>query len=211
MIDYDRLDTLAAGLMKKRKAHAYRERGFIYHHCKRTAVGVIALRRLVTDDDSHDDALRIAAMFHDIGKGIEPHDRSGAALAREMLKGELPDALLEEVAYLIGAHRTYAIEDIWANLLQDADIMDHYGAVEVGLSFQYGIATEGGMEATLDWYLSGGYDATADRMMDAMHFDASRRIQAEKIAYARDFSQRLRVELSGDYVAPPKPDETRQE
>lgn len=125
MIDYEKLDALAQKLMMNRKAHLNRERGFIYYHGKRTAIAVIALRKMATEDDRHDDALRIAAMFHDVGKGIEPHNRTGAAIVKELLAEELPPALLDEVARLIRAHVERPTEGIWEGLLQDADLMDH--------------------------------------------------------------------------------------
>ena len=85
LVDYDPLDALAQKLMANHKAHVMRERGFIYRHGRRVARGVILLREAVTPNTSQDDALRVAAMFHDVGKGIEPHEQSGAALARAFL------------------------------------------------------------------------------------------------------------------------------
>jgi hypothetical protein len=104
MIDWQALDALAQKQMAHRKAHPMRETGFIYRHGRRVAASVCHLRARVTDDASHDDALRIAGLFHDIGKGIEPHARSGALLARDLLAEYLPKALLDEVVALIANH-----------------------------------------------------------------------------------------------------------
>jgi uncharacterized protein len=94
MIDWQALDALAQKQMAQRKAHPMRETGFIYRHGRRVAASVCRLRARITDDASHDEALRIAGLFHDIGKGIEPHARSGAVLARDLLAEHLPDDLL---------------------------------------------------------------------------------------------------------------------
>ena len=79
-MDFARLNALAEGWMRTRQAHLERERGSVYFHGQRVAKGVLELRRRVTEDASHDEILRAAAIFHDIGKGIEPHAQSGAAL-----------------------------------------------------------------------------------------------------------------------------------
>ena len=78
-----------AALAKKylmRRAHLERETGFIYAHGQRVASGVIELRRRVTDDASHDDLLRCAAIFHDVGKGIGEHGQTGAVMVRFLLR-----------------------------------------------------------------------------------------------------------------------------
>lgn len=201
MIDWQALEALAEKTMAKRKAHLTRERGFIWRHCKRTAVGVLQLRERVTDDASHDDALRVAAMFHDIGKGIEPHERSGAVLCRELLADLVPPALLEEAVGLIAAHKDHQSTDPWARLLQDADIIDHFGTVEVGISFQYGAfsAGEPGMDTTLAWY-QDDYMPYVERTRRQLYYDAARAIFDEKVAYTLAFAQRLAVEMAGGYV-----------
>ena len=137
-IDYSHLDALAAKLMRDRKTHPNRETGFVYRHGGRVAVSVIALRKRVMAGESHDDALRVAAMFHDIGEGIEPHARSGALLAQDALRERVPPDVLAEAVRLIAEHQSYQTNDPWVQLLQDADVLDHFGTLDVGLAFQYG-------------------------------------------------------------------------
>lgn len=201
MIDWQALEALAEKTMAARKAHLTRERGFIWRHCRRTAVGVIQLRERVTGDASHDDALRIAAMFHDIGKDIEPHEHTGALLCRDLLADLLPPALLEEVVCLIAAHKDHQSTDPWARLLQDADIIDHFGTVELGISFQYGAfaAGEPGMDATLAWYRDE-YMPYVERTRKQLYCDAARAIFEEKVAFTQAFAQRFAVEMMGGYV-----------
>ena len=70
-MDFEQLDELARKLMKKRKSHVEREIGSIYYHGRRVSRLVLELRRLIVpDDDSMDDVLRLAGLFHDVGKGI---------------------------------------------------------------------------------------------------------------------------------------------
>lgn len=202
MIDYERLDEMAAGLMKERKAHLGREVGFIYRHGRRTAVGAVELRGRVTDDAGHDDALRVAAMFHDVGKGIEPHARTGALITRDALNGLLPPALLEEVVFLIGEHKNRASENLWARLLQDADMLDHFGTIEVCLSFQYGMESGDGLDSSLNWYQEH-FRPYAARVRKRLHTHAALFVFDEKVAFTEAFVKRLLVEAAGAYVAGP--------
>lgn len=197
-INFDQLDALAADWMLQRKAHLQREKGFIYRHCKRVSVSILQLRRHTTGDAGHDTALRVAAMFHDIGKGIEPHEETGAAIVQSMLSPHLPPALLTEVVHLIRSHKAYAISDPWAHLLQDADILDHFGTIEIGLSFQYSAYNEKGMPETLDWY-ERHYDRELERIRALLHHRVSQEILDEKAAYTRAFAARLASEMAGDY------------
>lgn len=199
VIDFDVLDALAAKWMRERKAHLMREKGFIYKHGKRVAVGVIALRERVTGDDGHDDALRVAGLFHDIGKGIEPHGESGAALVRAMLQEHLPEALLSEVEELIASHEKRGATGLFLNVLQDADIIDHFGATEIIMSSQYGAYDELGIETTRDWYRTE-FEPYVARSRKLLHFDVSRAILDEKAAYTRAFARRLEIEAGGAYV-----------
>lgn len=200
MIDYAALDGLAAQWMRDRKAHLTREKGFIYKHGKRVSVSVLELRRRVTDDDSHDDALRIAAMFHDIGKGIEPHNITAGVLIRTLLGEHLPGELLEEVAWLAENHVRREITHLFANLLQDADTLDHFGTIDILMTAQYGAYTEGGVETMLDWYREG-FEELNSECRATLHFDVSRAVFDEKQHYSREFARRLAIEAEGRYAS----------
>lgn len=199
VIDYGVLDALAAKWMRERKAHLLREKGFIYKHGKRVSLSVLELRRQVTGDESHDDALRIAAMFHDIGKGIEPHNITASALIHTLLSEHLPGELLEEVAWLAENHVRREITHLFANLLQDADTLDHFGTIDVLTTVQYAAYTEGGIETVLSWYREG-FEEMMSECRETLHFDVSRAIFDEKAHYSREFGRRLVIEAEGRYV-----------
>lgn len=199
LIDYAALDALAQRLMAGRKAHLMREKGFIYRHGKRVMAGVIDLRRRITDDGSHDDALKIAGLFHDVGKGIEPHARSGAALVRELLKDLLAPTLLHEVAVLVQEHTNHRTDNPFARILQDADALDHFGTIEIGLSFQYGAYNEEGIDAALSWYQREYLPYTA-RVRERIKYEEALAIYDEKVAFTRQFIERFLIEAAGRYA-----------
>lgn len=100
--DLEPLTELAYRNMGRRKAHAERERGYIFYHCQRTAKLAINLRKqLIPDDDSQDFVLYVGGLFHDVAKGIEPHNERGAVLVQEILKGHVSCTELEQIADLV--------------------------------------------------------------------------------------------------------------
>ena len=203
-MDFEKLDTLAMKWMGSRKSHKEREIGAVYDHGKRVSTGVLSLRKAVTEDSSHDNLLRAAGMFHDVGKGIEPHDRSGAVLTRDLLKEHVAADELEEVARLIAAHcdrcPQEARYDVWACLLQDADLLDHYGTYDIWMCFNYYAYTsqEGIGKATN--FLLNEYPQQAAHHRELLNFEVSKQIFDEKIAFEKAFAQRLMIETTGDYI-----------
>ncbi|MDO4355893.1 MAG: HD domain-containing protein [Clostridia bacterium] len=202
-MDYDALDHLAARLMAKRKPHAQRERGSIYFHGQRVSKGVIQLRKLVTSDNSHDPYLRVAGLFHDVGKGMEPHAHIGAVLMKELLKPYMAADEVDEVVRLIGAHDDRKPDsnkhDLPTKLLQDADLLDHYGTSEIWMCFSYYATHERGVSEALDFYRND-YKKTVNRQRKLLNFEESRRIFEEKYRFQRDFIKRLKVEAEGGYM-----------
>jgi len=203
-MDFSALDALAATLMRGRKSHREREIGAVYDHGKRVSTGVISLRKAVTEDDSHDDLLRAAAMFHDVGKGIEPHAHSGSLLARDLLQGYAEADELEEIARLIAAHcdrhPSETKHDLWAKLLQDADLLDHYGTYDIWMCFcYYAYNGQEGIQKAVD-FLKDELPQQAVKHKALLNFEISRKIFDEKLIFERSFTQRLAVEASGEYI-----------
>lgn len=201
-MDFERLDAIARQIMLHRRSHIEREIGHVYYHGARTMVGVIELRRLITNDASHDDLLRVAALFHDCGKAIEPHDRSGPALVGEFLKDELTDDEMREVKRLIRLHddRGHAEYDMWAKLLQDADVLDHYGSMEIWLNCNWAAYNDRAVPATIAFYRDGEYMEQANGHRALLNYEVSRKIFDEKVAFVYSVIDRFALEASGKYA-----------
>ena len=193
-MDFEALDDLAARLMAKRKPHVQRERGSVYYHGQRVAKGVIQLRKMVSSDNSHDPYLRAAALFHDVGKGMDPHAAIGAAMMREQLKGYMAPDEIAEVTRLIAAHDDRRPDsrkhDLPTRLLQDADLLDHYGTQEIFMCFSYSAVHERGVHTALDFYRND-FKKIVNRNRKMLNFDESRRIFDEKYRFQREFIKRL--------------------
>lgn len=202
-MDYEALDHLAARLMAKRKPHAQRERGSIYFHGQRVSRGVIQLRKLVTADNSHDPYLRVAGLFHDVGKGMEPHAHIGAILMKDLLRPYMAPDEVDEVVRLIDVHDDRKPDsdkhDLPVRLLQDADLLDHFGTQEIWMCFSYYATHERGVSEALDFYRND-YKKSVNRQRKLLNFEESRRIFEEKYRFQRDFIKRLKVESEGGYM-----------
>lgn len=201
-MDFDRLEALAFSLMGKRQSHLERETGFTYDHGLRVSRLALALRRrLFPNDASFDDVLRCAALFHDLGKGVGEHGHTGAVLARDALGDLLPPAQLDTVCHLISVHNKRRLGGEGyspaARLLQDADLLDHYGSCEVWLNVSVCRHLGQHFHQALDFYKNAWPAQTAhDR--ELLNFDLSRQIFDDKVAFSNLYAARLEKESHGE-------------
>ncbi|MDF2521791.1 MAG: hypothetical protein K0R84_2419, partial [Clostridia bacterium] len=189
--------------LSKRKAHRRRETGFIYNHGERTAKLVINLRKLVLPEDaSMDEILQVAAFFHDVAKGIEPHSQYGSILAKEMLQDLCSSEELEKIAELISLHtsRKKGGSDDYAKLLQDADLLDHFGSIELWMGINYAANEDWNIKALIDFY-KGEFAEIAAKNRSLLNFEICERIFDEKIDFVHKFVRRLEAENNGEIVS----------
>ncbi|WP_322184021.1 HD domain-containing protein [Neglectibacter caecimuris] len=203
-MELQRLEALAEKYMGHRKSHIEREIGHVYFHGKRVANGVLLLRKkLFPEDASHDDVLFCAGLFHDVGKGIEPHPRTGSTLVRELLCGEMTPEEMEAVCGLIAVHddrRADSPHSPWVKLLQDADLLDHFGIQGVWLSFTYyAYMGQKGMSELPEFYETEWKPMVA-KNRKLLNFPFSREIFDEKTTYEWSVIQRLKEEGTGAYL-----------
>ena len=83
-MNIEKVEQAACECMASRQESKDREPGWLYHHGRRVAR--IALRLADEIGAAVDrDVMYAGALFHDIGKGAEPHNEIGAAITREAL------------------------------------------------------------------------------------------------------------------------------
>jgi uncharacterized protein len=199
-MDLQKLKELAFQHMGNRKAHREREKGFIYYHGQRVAKIAVTLRKLVLpDDDSRDEILTAAAYFHDIAKGIEPHGQYGAVLAAELMKDCCQPEELEEITGLIRCHQLRDKDTTYSEhvkILQDADILDHFGIIEIWMNFQYYAFTDEPVTESVEFYKEH-FPEHSQHVGSMLNYEVSRRIYKEKIDFVQSFADRMAVEAKG--------------
>lgn len=203
-MDWAQLDGVAVKLMKNRKEHRERERGFIYYHGRRVARSALELRRLVLpDDDSGDDALRLAGIFHDVGKGLSPHAAYGAAILPTAVQGLVPAELAQRAAEMIAHHCMRQVEpspfDLWTQLLQDADLLDHSGCYGVWMNAQFYSVFDGCMTDGVQFHAQTSEKYYEDNV-DLLNFAISKKIFRDKVNFEQEFFRRAALEAEGLFL-----------
>jgi len=199
-VDLEQMQKLAYKYLGQRKAHLTRETGFIYYHGQRVAKIAIQLRQLVLPNcTEHDQELIVAAYFHDIAKGIEPHSDYGALLVRDLLANYCQPAELEMIAELIHWHpyrdKQKNYHD-YIKILQDADTLDHMGVVEIWLNFLFQAYRGGTLTDCLQFY-EQEFHVLAEKMRSGLNFAVSVQIFDEKKQFVDSFIKRMHVEAAG--------------
>lgn len=199
-MDREKLTEIARRAMADRKPHPRRERGYIFHHGRR--VGLLAERladRIEQARDLDRDLLYAGGLFHDVGKGDEPHHRTGQLMVRDLLVGVLEAGQVEQVASLVAGHnrRGQAGCTPAQKLIQDADIVDHLGAQDVWLCIQYSAAEDRGVAQTLEFYDSRGNQAYLAQCIEALNYQASRVEARRRQELERRFMDALADEEQG--------------
>ncbi len=199
-MNLDEIKALAYKHLAGRKAHKERETGFIYYHGQRVAKIAVQLRQLLLPDDhSHDQELTVAGYFHDIAKGIEPHSVYGAVLVREILADHCTREQIERIAELIHYHpfrdpdKDY---NDWIKIIQDADIIDHMGVVDIWVEFHYQAHLDEPLSDAVRFY-ENDFRPLAARMRGQLNYGISRQIFDDRYRFVMDFVNRMKVEADG--------------
>lgn len=205
-MDFEKLDGIARELMARRKAQRERETGSTYEHGVRTAKLALLLRReLMPDDDSMDDILHLAGLFHDVAKSVEPHEKFGPVLLMEAVQGLVTEAEAREAARLISEHCDRRpgepYPDVWSKILQDADLLDHIGSYTVWMDIQRAAFRDLSVEQTAQHFRENAR-AYAEYHRKTLNFPVSVRIYDERIASYLDFAERFCVEAEGEIYHP---------
>ena len=204
MFDRQRALARAKDVLLGMQSHARRERGWAYRHGYRTANLALWLRaRLFPAAPEMDDVLYAAGLFHDCAKDDEQdHAAAGAIRAAEYLHGIVPEELLPAVTRAIHMHNKRGQPGTeLEKLLQDADIIDHFGTIEVWLNVSYSVLGGEGPERSLQFYDTEWQPMIAE-LNDLLNHDLSKAVFRDRIAYNDEFIRRLRIEAEGGVAAP---------
>lgn len=195
-MDLIRIEQLAAAEMKGRASHPYKETGNKFYHGQRTA----KLAAYLCDQTGYAgarDTLHAAALFHDVANGQDDHGARGAEIARRLLAPECTADELNEICALIRRHdeRTRADCSMALMLLQDADLLDHFGTFEIWSMFKYATREDLSMKETARLMQTNAY---SDYERSMLHFDICREVFDEKRRFAAAFTARMLEESMGN-------------
>jgi uncharacterized protein len=199
-MNIENINEIAIRSMMRRKSHLQREKGFIYFHCQRVAKLSINLRRcLFPAEETKDDVMYVGALFHDLTKGIEPHNETGAQLVKTILSNECTAKEIEEISEIIQLHnsRKQVDQQYYISLVQDADILDHFGSMEIWLKFMYSAHVDENVFDAIRLWESEEHKQYLMKSRESLNFDKSKEIFDKKLEFELGFQKRFSLECNG--------------
>lgn len=200
-MDINRIGELAFNIMGKRKAHTKRETGYIYYHGLRTAKLAVELRKMLDEiDNTKDNEIYVASLFHDISKGIEPHGVNGSILVQQILKEECSPEELVDIAEIIRCHNLRNSDEDWSKhikIVQDADMLDHMGTMDVWLNFIYQAYDEKSVDESIEFFNDEEYESYLKECRRKLNYDISKKIFDDRVEFIYEFIRRLSIEGKG--------------
>ena len=199
-MDFEQIKELARRLMIDRKGHAGREPGYIYYHGVRTADICMKLLDRIDQTSAVDRSILYAgALLHDVAKGIEPHAETGAVIVKQSLEGKLSAKEIESVSELVRMHNKRGkSSQVDQMVIQDADLLDHFGSQNIWLGFHYSAAHDEPGEEALEYYRSDKNRRFVEWCRQILNFDISREVLESKISFEHMFFDRFERELKGE-------------
>lgn len=200
-MDLKVIKKIAYDLIGEKRSHPGKEIGNKYYHGERVATTVIELRQnILPNDESHDEILKVSAWFHDIMNGEENHGEKGAIIMSRILYDYCSEFELNKICEIITEHdnrvpstRGYTP---YLKLLQDADLLDHYGISDIWINFLHHSSRGSAIIHVLDYFENQHYkDIEQDRAL--LNYDISVRIFDEKYKFLKEFINRLKYEGVG--------------
>ena len=205
-MNLDEIRKIARTNMAGRKAHRSREAGYIYHHGHRTARLAGEIQFLIKGEaDLFDPVLYAGALFHDVGKGFEAHNETGAHLVRRLLGSVCSSEELDGICEIVRFHclRKHGLNLVPRVLwVQDADILDHVGTQDVWLKFLHSAFECENQEEALAYWQSDSAAEHLSGMRDMLNFDVSKELYDERVAFNLRFIERFRAESGGEIFRP---------
>jgi len=177
-----------------------REPGWILYHGQRTGKIAVAVAKEI-DCSVDPDVLYTAGLFHDIGKGHKAHHEVGAEMTRNLLAGVVASAELEEICNAVRLHNQRRKSDSFSDctkLIQDADLVDHAGLIDVWMAFYWSGHHGESIHDHIAYYK--GEECTKSRAYIRTHlnYDVSRRMFEERLRLEDDLLSRFhRVYFNG--------------
>jgi uncharacterized protein len=200
-MNLERITQIACDQMEHRP-YPERERGYIYYHGQRVAELSLRLRGSIEDGvEDDEDVLYVGALFHDVGKWMEPHNEMGAVVVRALLRAECTGREIEAIAGIVREHNRRRTDgcSVYGRIVQDADILDHAGSMGLWLKLLARASHERTIVETLSAYTGADAEEENGRMRAFLNFEASKQVFDQRIAFEAHFLERFKREVNGGF------------
>jgi uncharacterized protein len=191
---------VAREAMGDRVTQPEREPGYILHHGLRVAKISLNLADTVEEPiEVSREVLEVGGLFHDVGKGDAAHHESGARQVRHLLKDACDPEELEQVAELVRRHnrRNTPGCSVAQRIVQDADVLDHFGAMSVWMAFHWNAAHDDPPQEWLTYYEGADNQRYIESARASLNFGVSVEAFDRRLAIEQRFLEEFRQELDG--------------
>lgn len=191
-MDIVKIEHYLSSILKHSGIQQVREKGYVYFHGKRVAELAMKIFSDVKLDIEQVelDRLYIAGLMHDIGKGRKHHAVVGARMVPKVIKDGLSKADIASIQRLISEHNLRERPntcELDSKALQDADVLDHFGAQGVWLSVYITAKKNGNQGDMMKYYFSDEHKNYVHHKYYGLNFDISKKMFEERYSYQKDF------------------------
>lgn len=170
-------------------------------HCIRSAELALQLRQAAGLPETLDELVYTAALFHDVSHDSAEHNghaAAGAKRMRQLLTSVVGDTLLEQAVQIVHIHDDRKPEDgrsDAAHLVQDADMIDHFGTLCIWATFGYSALHGRNLQDSLE-HLQRDREKCIG-YIKLMHFEVSRAELSRRLNAQQAFFELAQKEASG--------------
>jgi uncharacterized protein len=190
----EQIEQLARTRMLKRQEHDGREPGWLFYHGLRTArVAWQICDRLNLEIDR--DVVYTGALFHDIGKGSEPHNLKGAKIVAKILEKHCDGDRLQQICEIVRLHNQRQVSGDHApavRVVQDADVLDHVGPVAPWLAFYWSGTRNETVDDHVRFITGRDHVRYLQKMRNMLNFDVSLAMFDERVRWQESFLETFR-------------------
>lgn len=195
---------IVKNILSERKTHSDRDPMWCYYHCLRTAEISLKLRPLVLPENpEYDQIIYTSALFHDVAKDRQNHEKEGAALAGRLLKDIIPKDELEKIIFTIAVHDTRdksAEYPAYVKIVQDADLIDHDGIIDIWNNFYYCGVNGYSIDYSIDYFYNVSAKEHGIRHYDMLNFKEFGDILDKRFDYIYSFFEKLKTIQNGELL-----------
>ncbi len=178
--------------LRNSDSQQFREKGYVFFHGKRVAELAMKIYAEVKTgvEKIELDRIYIAGLMHDIGKGKKHHALVGAKMVPKVIGAELSAEDMEVIQRLVREHNLRErpnICELDSKALQDADVLDHFGAQGLWISIYYTAKNGGDQIDLLKYYRSKEHQDYVNEKYYGLNFDISKKMFEERYSYQKDF------------------------
>ncbi|MDN5343768.1 HD domain-containing protein [Oceanotoga sp. DSM 15011] len=193
---------LALKKMEKFKFGLEKDKGFTYHHGIRVGKLALKLKNIIGIKDNLDELIEVGGIFHDIGKGSEPHNEFGAQITKEILKDLYSEDELNIIYDIVFYHnqRKKGNFPYYIKIIQDADMIDHYGVT--GLWLDFSRVKDNGFSLNEFLEINDSEDNIQfhNNKVDLLNYDFSKKELETRIEIQRNIAKLFKRESCGDLL-----------